>query len=76
MRITLPPSLDRQRHTLDEEVAWARSLTLEQRLEAVASACRSAAALLAMNPRREQVLALREPVPESTRELFRRLRSQ
>lgn len=76
MAFELPPSLDASRHTVAEEVAYARSLTPEQRLEVVARVCRAAAALLAMHPKRERVLALRDPVPESTRIAWKRLHAE
>ncbi len=63
----LPKSLDRRLHSVHDEVAFARSLSPEQRLLVVARVCRSARAILNLNPRRERVLALRDPVPETTR---------
>ena len=76
MPITLPPSLRKERHTLQEEVAWARSLSPEQRLAVTAMLCRDAVTLLQMNPNRDRVLALRDPVPESTRRALARLRQR
>ena len=76
MATTLPPSLDRDLHTLEEEVAPARALTPEQRLAVVASVCRAAMHVLRMHPKRERVLALRDPVPASTRAALRRLRAR
>ncbi len=73
MPIRLPPSLDKQRHTLREEVSWARGLSPEERLAVTSMLCRDAMILLAMNPKRERVLALRDPVPESTRRALARL---
>jgi len=63
----LPKSLDRRLHSVHDEVAFARSLSPEHRLLVVARVCRSARAILNLNPRRERVLALRDPVPETTR---------
>lgn len=74
MPIALPPSLCRERHSIREEVAWARNLSPEQRLAVTAVQCREAAILLLMNPKRDRILALRDPVPESTRRAFARLR--
>ena len=74
MPIRLPPSLRKDRHTLQEEVAWARGLTPEERLAATATLCRDAMILLAMNPKRDRVIALRDPLPESTRRALARLR--
>jgi hypothetical protein len=73
-RFALPPSLDKDRHTVAEEVAPVRALTPEQRLVLVASVCRSALALLNLNPKRDRLLALRDPVPASTRAAWKRLR--
>lgn len=74
MAFVLPPSLRKELHPLEEEVSWARSLTPEQRLAVVAALCRDTVTLLNMNPRRDAVLALRDPVPESTRQAMARLR--
>lgn len=74
MPITLPPSLDRTRHTLAEEVAFARSLTVEQRVQVVALVCRAALQVLNLNPKREQVMASRDPFPASTQAALQRLR--
>lgn len=75
MRIKLPPSLDRRVHTVEDEVAFAKSLTLEQRLEVVALVCRAAIQVLQLNPLREQVMAARDPLPVSTIAALRRLRT-
>ncbi len=74
MRISLPPSLQRDRHPVSEEVAWARQLSPEQRLAVVAMLCRDAVTLLQMNPKQARVLELRDPVPDSTRVAMARLR--
>lgn len=74
MALTLPPSLQRERHSVAEEVAWAKRLTPEERLAVVAMLCRDAVTLLMMNPHRDRVLASRDPVPESTKQAFARLR--
>jgi hypothetical protein len=76
MPLVLPPSLQRDRHPLSEEVAWAKSLTPEQRLEVLASLCRDTVKLLSMNPKRDRVLAIRDPVPESTVKALARLRRE
>lgn len=73
MRITLPASLRKERHTLQEEVAWARGLSPEERLAVTASLCRDVVTLLRMNIKRDRVLALRDPCPESTRRALARL---
>lgn len=76
MTFTLPPSLDRTRRTIADEVAWARTLTPEQRLGVLASLCRDAMKLLALNDKRDRVLTLRDPVPESTKLALQRLRKR
>jgi hypothetical protein len=73
--LTLPPSFDRNRHGVDEEVAWARTLSPEERLAVVASLCRDAVQLLLLNDKRDRVLSLRDPVPESTKRALARLRT-
>ena len=45
-------------------------------LAVVAALCRDSIVLLNMNPRREAVLAMRDPVPESTVRALARLRTQ
>ena len=74
--IQLPRSLDRSVYTVEREVDRMRSLTPEERLEIVAKVCRAAALQLAMHPKREAVLASRDPIPESTRIALRRLREE
>ena len=74
MLASLPPSLQRERHPLSEEVAWAKQLTPEERLAVVAALCRDTITLLQMNDRRDLILAMRDPVPESTVRAFARLR--
>jgi hypothetical protein len=61
-------------HPVEDEVAWARSLTPEERLLIVGQLCRDAMVLLAMNPNRERVLDARDEVPESTKAALARLR--
>lgn len=41
MPIVLPRSLDKNVHTVDEEVAFAKSLTPEERLVLVSRVCRA-----------------------------------
>ena len=73
-RTSLPPSLQKGRHSVAEEVAWAKQLTPEERLRVLAALCRDVVALLQMNERRDVILASRDPVPESTRRALARLR--
>jgi hypothetical protein len=72
--IELPPSLRRELHSVEDEVAWARSLTPEERLRVVASLCRDAMILLNMNPNRDKILAMKDPLPPSTVAALARLR--
>lgn len=74
MPITLPPSLDRHRHTLEEETAFARSLTPEQRVQILALVCQAALHTLNVNPKREQLLQMKDPLPASMIAALRRLR--
>jgi hypothetical protein len=55
------------------EAARYRGMTPEQKLELVASACRTAAALLAASPNRERALAHEDPLPASSVEALQRL---
>jgi hypothetical protein len=74
MAFVLPPSLDKDVHSVEEEAAHARALTPEERLRLVALVCRSALQVLNLHPKRALVLRLRDPLPESTRVALRRLR--
>ena len=76
MRIRLPPSLRKELHPIEEEVAWAKGLTPEERLAVVALVCRDAITLLNMNPNRERVLEMRDPLPTSTVAALARLRGR
>jgi len=72
-RNRLPPALDKSRHNLAEEVAVAKSLTPEQRLEVLAKVCRADLALLRLNKHADRLLKTRDPVPASTVGAFKRL---
>lgn len=75
MAITLPPSLRKELHPVEEEVAWAKSLTPEERLAVVALLCKDSITLLNMNPLRDRILEWRDPLPASTIAALARLRS-
>jgi hypothetical protein len=63
-------------HTsVEREAEPHRLLTPEARWRATASACGSAARQLATRPDRQRILDYRDPLPESTRVLLRRLRA-
>lgn len=74
--ITLPPSLQRERHSVFDECEFARGLSPEERLKVVALLAQDAVRLLAMNAQRERVLAARDPVPASTVAAWRRLHAE
>ncbi len=69
----LSPSLDRSRHSLTDEVAFARSLSPEERLVVLAQVCKSSYELLKLNRHRERLLTVRDPVPPSTLAAWRSL---
>ena len=71
--VSLPPSLDKFRHTTAEEVAYARSLSPQQRLTILASVCKADLQVLKLNRHRERLILKRDPVPQSTVAAFRRL---
>ena len=76
MRITLPPSLNRDLHPVAEEVAPYVEMTPEERLAIVAALSRDSIALLNLNPHRDEILTTRDEVPESTRRALRRLHAE
>lgn len=57
--------------TIEDEVAPYRGLTPEEKLLLVRAAVRTGMRLLALNPKREQVLEHRDPAHESTAALLR-----
>ena len=75
MAINLPRSLRKDLHSISEEVAWARTLTPEQRLAVVELLCRDSVTLLNMNPHRERILERKDPLPASTLVALKRLRA-
>ena len=76
MRISLPRSLQKELHPVEDEVAFARSLTPEERLHLVALACRASLKILQLNEQREKVLEMRDPLPVSTLIALERLRKK
>lgn len=73
MPIELPPSLQRELHPVEEEVAETRGLSHEERLILLSMACRAAADLARSRPDAERVFAWRDPLPESSRLAFERM---
>jgi hypothetical protein len=55
------------------EAARYRGMTAEEKLELVASACRTAMVLLEASPNRERALAYSDPLPASSVAALRRL---
>jgi hypothetical protein len=55
------------------EAARYRGMSAEEKLALVASACRTAAALLDASPNRERALAYVDPLPKSSAEAIQRL---
>lgn len=51
-------------------------MTPEQRVAVVKQVCRATMKVLALNPHRDQILAARDPVPESTVRALARLRKR
>ncbi|MEZ4323090.1 MAG: hypothetical protein R3F61_36830 [Myxococcota bacterium] len=74
MPIVLPPSLDREIQTLEKECAYAKSLTPEERLEVVAQCCAAAWSQVLAHTQRDRLLAMEDPLPESTIAALKRLR--
>ncbi|MDZ7685702.1 MAG: hypothetical protein U5O39_12385 [Gammaproteobacteria bacterium] len=72
-RKQLPPALDKSRHDLSEEVAFAKSLTPERRLAVLEKVCRAELEILKLNKNADQLLKTRDPLPASTVKALRRL---
>jgi hypothetical protein len=72
-RISLPPSLDASKYTISKEVAFARSLTPEQRLVILARVCRASRKILELNTKRDWVMKQEDPLPASTIAAIKRL---
>ena len=71
----LPPWVVDNRTAVAREAEPYRSLTVEARWRATAAACRGAARQLAQRADRERLLAYRDPLPESSVLVLRRLRA-
>ncbi len=76
MAISLPRSLQKELHTVEKEVAHVKDLTPEERLHLVALVCQASLKILKLNPLQEKVLAMRDPLPESTIAALHRLRNE
>jgi hypothetical protein len=70
----LPKWVVSNRISIDREAAPYRGMSAEERWRATAAACRSAARQLAQRADRERILEYRDPLPESTIRILRRLR--
>ena len=75
MPIVLPPSLRKELHSIEEEVAEFREMTPEQRLGVLDSLCRDAAVQAALQSRVGRLREWEEPLPDSTVRALIRLRS-
>ena len=64
------------RTAVDREAEPYRGMSSEEHWRLTAAACRAAARQLANRADRERILAYRDPLPESTVRLLRRLRDQ
>lgn len=62
--------------SVQREAAPYRAMTVDERARILRDLCRASLALIASRADRERVLAWRDPVPESTRVAFARLRKQ
>jgi hypothetical protein len=71
----LPGWVVDNRTAVAREAEPYRALTSEERARATAAACRAAARQLAHRADRERMLAYRDPLPESSVALLRRLRA-
>ena len=74
-RMTLPPWVVDNRTAVAREAAPYRGLTPTQRAHALAAACRAAARQLAGRPDRQRLLEYRDPLPQSSVVVLRRLRA-
>lgn len=74
MAFVLPPSLDKTIQTIEAECAYAKSLTPTERLELVARLSETAWSQVLAHTQRERLLALQDPLPESTIAALKRLR--
>jgi hypothetical protein len=71
----LPPWAVDNRTAVAREAAPYRGLTPAQRAQALAAACRAAARQLAERPDRQRLLEYRDPLPQSSVAVLRRLRA-
>ncbi len=74
-RAALPPWVLDNRTAVAREAAPYRGLTPAQRTQALAAACRAAARQLAARPDRQRLREYRDPLPESSAAVLRRLRA-
>jgi hypothetical protein len=72
----LPGWVVDNRTAVEREAAPYRGLSAAERWRLTAAACRAAARQLASRPDREKLLAYRDPLPESSLAILRRLREQ
>ena len=71
----LPPWAVDNRTAVAREAAPYRGLSAEERWRATAAACRAAARQLMQRPDAQRLLDYRDPLPQSTIDIWRRLRA-
>lgn len=76
MGTRLPPWVVDNDVSVRREVEFYRTMTVSERAQHMAAACRGAARMLASRADRERVLAWVDPLPERTKEALKRLRAQ
>lgn len=75
MPLVLPPSLRKDLHPVGDEVAEFRDMPLPKKLEILDTLCKDAVRLLGMRRLVGTNQVFEEPLPDSTREALRRLKS-
>jgi hypothetical protein len=70
----LPKWVVSNRTSVQREAKPYRGMSAEEHWRATAAACRSAARQLARRPDRGRILEYRDPLPESSIQILRRLR--
>lgn len=71
-----PPPRDSWADALAAAEAWGRDRTLEEHGLALRALCRAAMTIVRARPDAEDVLAYRDPLPESSRALIERLKER
>lgn len=74
--LSLPPALDKSRHTIARETAFLRKMTPGERLRLLSQVCKASLKTLRLNPHADQLLRMRDPLPPTTVTAFKRLHGQ